>query len=74
MLAISPMIGHYPSMTQRYAIIALVSAALFGLLTPAAKLLLGSIDPAVLAGVLYRGVALRRGRQAASYFVGWPCQ
>ena len=55
MLAISHMIRHYPSMTKRYVIIALVSAALFGLSTPAAKLLLGSIDPAMLAGLLYCG-------------------
>ena len=54
-LAIGRMIRQYPSMTQRFVIIALVSAALFGLSTPAAKLLLGSIDPAMLAGLLYCG-------------------
>ena len=54
-LAVSHVIRHYPSMTQRYVIIALVSAALFGLSTPAAKLLLGSIDSAILAGLLYCG-------------------
>src|SRR5215204_682887 len=41
------------------------SAALFGVSTPAAKLLVGSVHPAVLAGLLYCGagigvVALRR--------------
>ena len=37
---------------------ALVSAALFGLSTPAAKALLGSTHPAVLAGLLYCGAGL----------------
>src|SRR5215208_8333758 len=40
---------------NRAAIYALVSAALFGISTPAAKGLLGSVDPAVLAGLLYCG-------------------
>ena len=35
--------------------LALVSAALFGASTPIAKLLLGSIDPWLLAGILYLG-------------------
>jgi drug/metabolite transporter (DMT)-like permease len=34
---------------------ALASAALFGVTTPAAKILLGAIDPIVLAGLLYCG-------------------
>src|SRR5262245_13962747 len=34
---------------------ALASAALFGVSTPAAKALLGAIDPVVLAGLLYCG-------------------
>lgn len=34
---------------------ALLSAALFGVSTPAAKALLGSIDPIILAGLLYCG-------------------
>ncbi len=38
--------------------IALASAALFGLSTPAAKVLLGSIDPAMLAGLLYCGAGV----------------
>lgn len=37
---------------------ALLSAALFGVSTPAAKALLGSIDPLVLAGLLYCGAGL----------------
>src|SRR5215216_1289663 len=37
---------------------ALSSAALFGLSMPAAKVLLGSIHPAVLAGLLYCGAGV----------------
>lgn len=37
---------------------ALVSAALFGASTPAAKLLLGRLDPFVLAGLLYCGAGI----------------
>ena len=40
---------------QRYALLALVAAALFGASTPFAKLLLGEISPVVLAGLLYLG-------------------
>lgn len=39
-------------------VLALLSAFLFGVSTPAAKALLGSIDPAVLAGLLYCGAGL----------------
>jgi drug/metabolite transporter (DMT)-like permease len=42
-------------MNRRAIIYALLSAALFGISTPAAKALLGSIDPAILAGLLYCG-------------------
>lgn len=38
--------------------LALLSAALFGLSTPAAKLLLGTVHPAVLAGLLYCGAGI----------------
>ena len=38
--------------------LALLSAALFGVSTPAAKSLLGSIDPTVLAGLLYCGAGI----------------
>jgi drug/metabolite transporter (DMT)-like permease len=61
-------------MNRHAILLALLSAALFGVSTPAAKLLLGAIDPAVLAGLLYCGAgfgiaAVRRtgllaGRQA----------
>ena len=37
---------------------AFASAALFGLSTPAAKVLLGSVNPAVLAGLFYCGAGL----------------
>jgi len=45
-------------MNRNFVVIAFVSAALFGLSTPAAKVLLGSIDPAMLAGLLYCGAGL----------------
>jgi len=62
---------------QRYALLALASAALFGISTPLAKLLLGHATPLVLAGLLYLGSGLgllivwlaqrgiRRGRSGA---------
>ena len=37
---------------------ALISAALFGASTPAAKLLLGTMDPVLLAGLLYCGAGI----------------
>ena len=40
---------------QRYALLALLAAALFGISTPLAKLLLGSFPPLLLAGLLYLG-------------------
>lgn len=45
-------------MNRTAVIYALLSAALFGVSTPAAKLLLGTIHPAVLAGLLYCGAGL----------------
>ena len=45
-------------MNRHAILLALLSAALFGASTPAAKLLLGSIDPAILAGLLYCGAGL----------------
>ena len=41
--------------TQRYALVALGAAALFGASTPLAKLLQADIAPALLAGLLYLG-------------------
>ncbi|HUW50503.1 MAG TPA: EamA family transporter [Sulfuricella sp.] len=40
---------------QRYALLALLAAALFGVSTPLAKLLLSSSPPIMLAGLLYLG-------------------
>jgi drug/metabolite transporter (DMT)-like permease len=48
-------------MNYRGVVFALLSAALFGASTPAAKGLLGSIDPAVLAGLLYCGAGVGAG-------------
>lgn len=45
-------------MNHRAAVLALLSAALFGVSTPAAKALLGTIDPSVLAGLLYCGAGI----------------
>lgn len=45
-------------MNHHAVVLALVSAALFGVSTPAAKALLGTIDPLVLAGVLYCGAGV----------------
>lgn len=41
--------------TQRYALLALAAAALFGASTPLAKLLQADITPGLLAGLLYLG-------------------
>lgn len=45
-------------MNHHAVVLAFISAALFGVSTPAAKALLGSIDPAVLAGLLYCGAGI----------------
>jgi drug/metabolite transporter (DMT)-like permease len=45
-------------MNRHAVVLALMSAALFGVSTPAAKALLGSTDPAILAGLLYCGAGL----------------
>jgi drug/metabolite transporter (DMT)-like permease len=45
-------------MNRHGAVLALLSSALFGVSTPAAKALLGSIDPAILAGLLYCGAGI----------------
>jgi hypothetical protein len=42
-------------MIDRGILLALLSAALFGASTPLAKLLLGSVDPWLMAGLLYLG-------------------
>jgi len=45
-------------MNRTAVLYALASAALFGVSTPAAKALLGAVDPIVLAGLLYCGAGL----------------
>jgi drug/metabolite transporter (DMT)-like permease len=40
---------------QRYALLALAAAALFGAATPALKPLTGALDPVLIAGLLYLG-------------------
>jgi drug/metabolite transporter (DMT)-like permease len=73
-------------MPFRAVLFAFVAAALFGFSTPAAKILVASIDPMVLAGLLYCGAglgaaALRRiarlftraeRREAALSRTDWP--
>src|ERR1051326_6196082 len=45
-------------MNRTAILYALISAALFGASTPAAKMLIGSIHPAILAGLLYCGAGM----------------
>ena len=45
-------------MNRTAVLYALASAALFGASTPAAKLLIGSVQPAILAGLLYCGAGI----------------
>jgi drug/metabolite transporter (DMT)-like permease len=45
-------------MNRTAALYALLSAALFGISTPAAKILVGTVDPIVLAGVFYCGAGI----------------
>ena len=45
-------------MNRTAVLYALISAALFGASTPAAKMLIGSTHPAVLAGLLYCGAGI----------------
>jgi drug/metabolite transporter (DMT)-like permease len=45
-------------MNRTAALYALLSAALFGISTPAAKVLVGTVDPVLLAGLLYCGAGI----------------
>lgn len=45
-------------MNRRAVVLSLLSAALFGVSTPSAKALLDSVDPTILAGLLYCGAGL----------------
>lgn len=73
-------------MNHRAVVLALTSAGLFGLSTPLSKILLGSVDPTILAGLLYLGAGigvglLRRLRRGGSTSeasltrrdMGWLC-
>lgn len=51
-------ISYFVPMNHRSVIFGLSSAALFGFSTPAAKALLGTVDPTMLAGLLYCGAGL----------------
>ena len=57
-LAIRSSIRYPPFMNRHAVVFALLSAALFGVSTPAAKALLGTMDPSVLAGLLYCGAGI----------------
>jgi hypothetical protein len=48
-------------MNRRAVLYALASAILFGVTTPAAKVLLGTIEPGVLAGLFYCGAGVGTG-------------
>jgi hypothetical protein len=53
-----PIIHYREPMVDRAVVLALLSAALFGFSTPAAKALLGSVDSTMLAGLLYCGAGV----------------
>ena len=61
-------------MNRTAAFYALASAVLFGASTPAAKLLLGAIDPFLLAGLLYcgAGIGVSLLRRLAPWIVSEP--
>src|SRR5947209_15903669 len=50
--------GNEQGMNFTAVLYALASAALFGISTPVAKMLLGSVHPGILAGLLYCGAGL----------------
>ncbi|MET0726831.1 MAG: DMT family transporter [Acidimicrobiales bacterium] len=54
----TPTIGADPPSRRSGAVYGLLAAALFGASTPAAKQLLGNVEPQLLAGLLYAGAAL----------------
>ena len=58
MLATKSSIRYPPFMNRHAVVLALLSAALFGVSTSAAKALLGAVDPSVLAGLLYCGAGI----------------
>jgi drug/metabolite transporter (DMT)-like permease len=65
--------------TQRYALVALAAAALFGASTPLAKLLQADITPGLLAGLLYLGsgaglALVKLGRRLGRHTLETPLQ
>lgn len=52
---------HLPALTAPGVLLGLASAVLFGASTPLAKLLLGEVDPWLLAGLLYLGSGIGLG-------------
>ncbi len=50
--------SYHAGMNRSAVLFAFASAALFGASTPAAKLLIGSVHPAILAGLLYCGAGI----------------
>ena len=61
-------------MDRNAALLALVSALLFGASTPAAKALLGAVDPTILAGLFYcgAGIGIAALRQVSQRFITAP--
>lgn len=57
-LTLSRNLQYGSSMNHRAVVLVLISAALFGVSTPAAKALVGAVHPAVLAGLLYCGAGV----------------
>ena len=54
-------LGYACQVNRDAIVLALISALLFGASTPAAKALLGAVDPAILAGLLYCGAGIGVG-------------
>src|SRR5262245_46436894 len=66
-------------MNRHAILLVLLSAALFGVSTPAAKLLLGATNPTILAGLLYCGAGigvavLRRAWRSGAWRAGAPSE
>src|SRR6185295_3137260 len=61
-------------MNRNAALLALISALLFGASTPAAKALLGAVDPTILAGLFYcgAGIGVAVLRQVSHRFLTAP--
>jgi drug/metabolite transporter (DMT)-like permease len=64
---------NYPAM-QPGILLALASAVLFGASTPFAKLLLGSVDPWLMAGLLYIGQGSAEAHCVPDRQFAWAAQ